>query len=57
MTPTNAELIFWAVALILAVITVAILYFINRRMEEKDIERMFAHCTYTEYHDDLEDYE
>ena len=57
MTPTNAELIFWAVALILAVITVVVLYFVNRRMEEKDTERMFAHCTYTEYHDDLEDYE
>ena len=57
MTPTNAELIFWVVALVIAVLCVCAIPFISNYLDNKDVKRMFAYQEYEEYHDDMEDYE
>lgn len=57
MTPTNAELIFWVVALVIAVLSVCAIPCISNYLDNKDVKRMFAHQEYEEYHDDMEDYE
>jgi hypothetical protein len=56
MTPTNAELIFWAVAAVIAVLFICALPFISNYLDNKDVERMFSNRKYTEYHDDMEDW-
>lgn len=56
MTPTNAELIFWAVACALALIFIFIVMpTVSNYLDHKDVKRMFSHYERTEYHDDMED--
>lgn len=52
----DAELIFWCVCGVLCVLFVCALPFINNYVENKRVERMFAHYDFTEYHDDMEDW-
>ena len=56
MTPTTAELIFWAVCAVLAILFLVAIPFISNCLENKDTERMFARYELTEYHDDMEDW-
>ena len=56
MTPTTAELIFWSVCAVLAILFLVAIPFISNCLENKDTERMFAHYERTEYHDDMEDW-
>jgi hypothetical protein len=52
----DAELMFWLVCVSLMLLGVLALPIINRVMERKETERMFAHRRFTEYHDDMEDW-
>lgn len=53
----DTELIFWLVCGVLALLFFLAIPFIDNYMKNKDTERMFANRNYTEYHDDMEDYE
>lgn len=56
MYPTNAELIFWIVALVLGLVFMFIvLPLLNNHMQNQEAKRMLSHYDYTEYHDDMED--
>lgn len=58
MQPTDAELTFWIVALVLALVFMFIILPLwGRYQEKKEHDRMFSHCRYTEYHDDMEDWQ
>ena len=50
--PTNAEVTFWVVLLVIAVALFIALPIINRVMEYKNNQEKYG---YTEYHDDMED--
>lgn len=50
--PTNAELTFWVVLLVIMVVVLIALPIINRVMECKSYEEKYG---FTEYHDDMED--
>ena len=58
MYPTDAELAFWIVALVLALVFMFIVLPLwGRYQEKKEHDRMFSHYRYTEYHDDMEDWQ
>lgn len=58
MYPTNAELIFWIVVAVLGLVFMFIvLPLLSRYQEKKEHDRMFSHYHYTEYHDDMEDWQ
>ena len=58
MYPTDAELTFWIVALVLALVFMFIVLPLwGRYQEKKEHDRMFSHYRYTEYHDDMEDWQ
>ena len=50
--PTNAEVTFWVILLVIAVVLFIALPIINRVMEYKRNQEKYG---YTEYHDDMED--
>lgn len=50
--PTNAEVTFWVILLVIAVTLFIALPIINRVMEYKSNREKYG---YTEYHDDMED--
>jgi hypothetical protein len=50
--PTNAEVTFWVILLVIAVALFIALPIINRVMEYKSNREKYG---YTEYHDDMED--
>lgn len=50
--PTNAEVTFWVILLVIAVALFIALPVINRVMEYKSNREKYG---YTEYHDDMED--
>ena len=50
--PTNAEVTFWVILLVIAVALFIALPIINRVMEYKNNREKYG---YTEYHDDMED--
>lgn len=50
--PTNAEVAFWVILLVIAVTLFIALPIINRVMEYKSNREKYG---YTEYHDDMED--
>lgn len=50
--PTNAEVAFWVILLVIAVALFIALPIINRVMEYKSNQEKYG---YTEYHDDMED--
>jgi hypothetical protein len=50
--PTNAEVTFWVILLVIAVALFIALPIINRVMEYKSNQEKYG---YTEYHDDMED--
>lgn len=50
--PTNAEMTFWVILLVIAVALFIALPIINRVMEYKSNREKYG---YTEYHDDMED--
>lgn len=51
--PTNAEVTFWVILLVIAVVLFIALPIINRVMEYKSNREKYG---YTEYHDDMEDW-
>jgi hypothetical protein len=53
--PTDAELIFWIVLLVIAVLFLLALPIIRNAMENSEAKRMLSHYDYEEYHDDMED--
>lgn len=50
--PTNAEVAFWVILLVIAVTLFIALPIINRVMEYRSNQEKYG---YTEYHDDMED--
>ena len=50
--PTNAEVTFWVILLVIAVTLFIALPIINKVMEYKSNREKYG---YTEYHDDMED--
>lgn len=55
--PTDAEMYGWLVLLVIAVLAVIAFFIIGHIAENNEIKRMFKHCEYTEYHDDMEDWQ
>lgn len=51
----DAEVMFWLVGAGLMLLGKLALPIIIRVMEQKKNDRMFAHCEFTECHDDMED--
>lgn len=52
---TDAEMTFWIMCGVLALLTACAIPFINNYLEQKRVERMFKHYDFEEYHDDMED--
>jgi len=51
---TDAELIFWIVAGVLAILFFLAIPFIDNYMKNEEAKRVFAHYNFEEYHDDME---
>lgn len=52
----DAELMFWLVSAGLMLLGMLALPVIHRVMDKRENDRLFAHCEYTEYHDDMEEW-
>lgn len=55
--PTDAEIIFWVVALIIGLILLfVVLPILHNHIQNQEAKRMLSHYDYEEYHDDMEDW-
>lgn len=55
--PTDAELFGWLALLAIVLIGMfVVLPIVKRIMDNNEINRIFANRNYTEYHDDMEDW-
>ena len=55
--PTDAELFGWLALLAIVLIGMfVVLPLVKRIMDNNEINRIFANRNYTEYHDDMEDW-
>jgi spore germination protein GerM len=56
--PTDAELFGWLALLAIVLIGMfVVLPIVKRIMDNNEINRIFANRNYTEYHDDMEDWD